>query len=169
MANKFHIISAASAENASQCTPGTSHIVFGTMQDYFQNIDEVSVFTGSGETLTIGTVVYTDLRRTTYAGDFIFNGLHYVLTDGEITSIEDYGIDGFSDIYSSCGAITPLGYSYYFRADGLLDIGNTVYNNVDGLTPASWSPLTYSSFVYNNQTFDVNGSGVVTGSYLCGT
>jgi len=153
------------AENV-ECATGTAYLVYNTFQDYFDAIGEYDVFIAQSDTLTIGTVVYTNVYMTNPASDFVYNGLHYVLTDGEIMDINDYGVAPFSNVYSDCIS-TPFGPTLYFRSDGLLEPTNTVWLSVGGLDPGSWTVLSYSSFVYDFKTFSTNGSGQVIDSIPC--
>ncbi len=165
MANKFHIV--ASLGQSNTVDPGIAYSVYNTFQDYFDAIGEYDVFIAQSDTLTIGTVVYTNVYMTNPASDFVYNGLHYVLTDGEITSIEDYEVSSFSQLYSDCSELALYGSILYFRSDGMLEINDKVWISMGGLAPSGWNVLSYGTFVHDFKTFSTNESGLVSNIIPC--
>lgn len=143
-----------------ECVYGTAYSVYSTFQDYNEAIGEYDVFLSPSDTFTIGTYVYTNAFLSSPASDFIYNGLHYVLTDGEITSIEDYEVASFSELYSDCYN-TDYGAILYFRSDGMLEINDKVWTSMGGLTPDDWTVLSYGTFVHDFKLINTNGLGRV--------
>ena len=158
-------------ENYNPCETGNTLIAYNHFQDYFDNTNSIEIFIDMEEALTVGTMVYTDIWLSTLkTDDFIYNGLHYMINDGEIVDIEDYNIAPFSSgLYTSCSLTTPIVDTYYFRSDGMLQLGDRVYIVTDGLIPSSWGVLSYGDFVYNNWRYQTQSDGSVTNAYPCET